>query len=53
MPRDAVTVTVLGLQVRLASLEDVIRCKEAANRDKDHVTLPALRKLAEMLRARK
>ena len=53
LARNAVTVTVQDVQVRVASLEDVIRSKEAANRDKDHVTLPALRKLAEMLRARK
>jgi hypothetical protein len=34
-----------GLVVSLASLEDIIRSKEAANREKDKLTLPTLRLL--------
>jgi predicted nucleotidyltransferase len=36
-----------GIIVRVAALEDVIRSKEAANREKDRVVLPALRRLLE------
>jgi hypothetical protein len=38
-----------GLLVRTASLDDVIRMKEAADRMKDHQALPELRRLREML----
>jgi hypothetical protein len=31
-----------GLVVRVAALEDVIRSKEAANREKDRLALPTL-----------
>jgi hypothetical protein len=41
-----------GLTVMVASLDDVIRSKEAANRPKDHLTLPTLRKLRELRRER-
>jgi hypothetical protein len=34
-----------GLIVQVASLRDIIRSKEAANRDKDRATLPTLREL--------
>jgi hypothetical protein len=34
-----------GLLVRTASLDDVIRMKEAADRMKDHEALPELRRL--------
>ncbi len=34
-----------GLQVPVASLEDVIRSKAAANREKDRMALPTLRAL--------
>jgi hypothetical protein len=34
-------------RVRVASLADIIRSKEAAGRPKDHATLPILRALAE------
>jgi hypothetical protein len=40
----------LGVHFRLASLEDVIRSKEAANRPKDHLTLPILRALLDRQR---
>ena len=36
-----------GVVVRVAALEDIIRSKEAANREKDRVVLPALRRLLE------
>jgi hypothetical protein len=39
-----------SLQVRVASLADVIRSKEAANRAKDQAALPALRQTLELLR---
>ena len=44
--RDAIAVD-LGdaLTVRVASLADVIRSKEAAGRDKDRLVLPVLRRL--------
>ena len=37
-----------GLDVLVASLLDVIRSKQAANREKDRQALPTLRRLAEM-----
>lgn len=43
--KDATLVTVLGVPVRVASLTDIIRSKEAADRDKDRLQLPALRAL--------
>ena len=39
-----------GLHVRVASLEDIIRSKEAANREKDRQVLPTLRLLLERIR---
>lgn len=36
-----------GRQVRVASLDDIIRSKESADRPKDHATLPILRALRE------
>lgn len=45
--RDAIDATVLGIQVEMASLADVIRSKEAAGRTKDELTLPTLRRLLE------
>jgi hypothetical protein len=35
----------------VASLEDVIRSKEAANREKDRQALPRLRRLLDHVRA--
>lgn len=43
--RDAVSVSVLGVRVRIASLADVIRSKQAANRPKDQRVLPVLREI--------
>jgi hypothetical protein len=45
--RDAARTTVLGIQIEVASLADVIRSKEAADRPKDHLSLPLLRRLLE------
>jgi hypothetical protein len=45
--RDAVHLTVLGVEVDVASLADVIRSKEAAGREKDRLVLPVLRRIAE------
>ncbi|HYJ59846.1 MAG TPA: hypothetical protein VE032_00100 [Actinomycetota bacterium] len=45
--RDAVHLTVLGAEVDVASLADVIRSKEASGRDKDRLVLPVLRRIAE------
>jgi hypothetical protein len=45
--RDAVHLTILGAEVDVASLADVIRSKEAAGRDKDRLVLPVLRRLQE------
>jgi len=45
LQRDAVVMTVRGIQVPVASLADVIRSKEAAGRPRDRAVLPALREL--------
>jgi len=52
LSRRAVAVNVRGLRVAVASLEDVIRSKEAANRPKDQRALPVLRQLQEEIRKR-
>jgi hypothetical protein len=39
------------LRILVASLADVIRSKEAANREKDRIALPRLRRLLDRLRA--
>jgi hypothetical protein len=41
-----------GLSTRRASLEDIIRSKEAANREKDRMALPTLRLLLEKIKER-
>jgi len=43
--RDAADVQLYGVTVRIASLRDVIRSKQAANRPKDQRTLPTLREI--------
>jgi hypothetical protein len=43
--RDASSVTIDGVTILVASLADVIRSKEAANREKDRLVLPRLRRL--------
>ncbi|MGH2746736.1 MAG: hypothetical protein ACRDKB_02280 [Actinomycetota bacterium] len=49
LSRDAVTIEIDGLEVRVASIADVIRSKEAANRERDREQLPTLRRLMERL----
>ena len=52
--REALEVTIRGVQVKLASLADIVRSKEAAGRDKDRRALPVLRELvARQLRERR
>ena len=43
--RDAIRVDIAGITLLVASLADVIRSKEAADREKDRAALPLLRKL--------
>ena len=45
--RDAVTIEVRGTRVVVASLADVVRSKQAANREKDRADLPLLRRLLD------
>ena len=47
LARDAVHLTILGVDLDVASLADVIRSKEAAGREKDRLVLPTLRRLLE------
>ena len=42
---DARELDIMGIRVRVASLADVIRSKQAANRDKDQRVLPTLREI--------
>jgi len=48
LKREAITVTIRGVPVKLASLADIVRSKEAAGRDKDRRSLPVLRELVAM-----
>jgi hypothetical protein len=41
-----------GTTAIVASLEDIIRSKEAANREKDRLALPTLRLLLQKIRER-
>jgi hypothetical protein len=43
--RDAIAISISGVPILVASLADVIRSKEAANREKDRAVLPALKRL--------
>ena len=45
LDRDASRERILGVEVRVASLADVIRSKQAANRPKDQRVLPTLREI--------
>lgn len=45
--RGAVAVKLRGLPLMVASLADIIRSKEAADREKDRMVLPVLRRLLE------
>ena len=42
-----------GVTVRVAALEDIVRSKEAAGREKDRVVLPALRRLLDLTSSRR
>jgi hypothetical protein len=42
-----VHLNILGAEVDVASLADVIRSKEASNREKDRLVLPVLRRLLD------
>jgi hypothetical protein len=45
--RDATDLEILGVRVPVASLADIIRSKEAADRPKDRLVLPVLRRILE------
>lgn len=45
--RGAVALKLRGLVLSVASLADIIRSKEAADREKDRMVLPALRRLLD------
>jgi len=45
LDRGAIDLDLDGIVVRVASLEDIVRSKQAANRDKDRRHLPVLREL--------
>jgi hypothetical protein len=47
LSRDAVHLTILGVETDVASLADVIRSKEAAGREKDRLILPVLRRILD------
>jgi predicted nucleotidyltransferase len=47
LDRDALRLTILGVEVDVASLADVVRSKEAAGREKDRLVLPVLRRILE------
>lgn len=47
LKRDAVHLVILGVDVDVASLADVVRSKEAAGREKDRLMLPVLRRILE------
>lgn len=42
---DAIRLEILGAHVDVAALADIVRSKEAADRDKDRLVLPVLRRL--------
>jgi len=45
LDRDAIAMKIAGVEVRVASLADIIRSKQAANRPKDQRVLPTLREI--------
>jgi hypothetical protein len=45
LSRGARAVSAFGVTVRIASLEDIVRSKQAADRDKDRLVLPTLREI--------
>lgn len=50
LARNANRTEVYGLTILVAALEDVIRSKEAANRERDRAVLPNLRRTLELKR---
>ena len=50
LSRNSVAIRVRGIQINVATLQDIIRSKEAANRPKDQRSLPLLRQLLEEIR---
>lgn len=50
LERNAVIYEIAGRKVAVASLDDIIRSKAAANREKDRAVLPTLRLHSRMLR---
>jgi hypothetical protein len=50
--RRARQMRIAGVTVTVAALADVIRSKEATNREKDNMQLPILRKTLEQIRVR-
>jgi hypothetical protein len=53
LSENAIFMQVKGYRVAVASLEDIIRSKQAANRPKDQAGLPILRQLLQELNRRK
>ena len=54
LQREATAAELDGVRIQLASLNDIVRSKEAAGRDKDRRALPVLRELlARQLRERR
>ncbi|MPY89354.1 MAG: hypothetical protein GEU99_15685 [Luteitalea sp.] len=49
---NATDLVVLGVPVRVAALDDIVRSKETAGREKDRVVLPMLRVLRDRIRGR-
>ena len=45
LARGAIRLEILGTHVDVAALGDIVRSKEAANREKDRLVLPVLRRL--------
>lgn len=52
LSRRAIQITIHCTGVLVAALADVIRSKEATNREQDRLTLPTLRRLLERLEDR-
>ncbi len=51
--RRAVVIEVVGTTTTVASLADIVRAKEAADRPKDRIAVPALRRLQEEIGRRR
>ena len=49
LKNDAIQMDIRGIRLSVASLADVIRSKEAADREKDRLVLPTLRRLLDRL----